>query len=382
MRWMFLVLASSAPAVAAPPEECDAGDSSVLARMPAPEATAQPTGPTYPEGIAVIGDRVIVSGPANFGTAGNGSPSQLTVFDRDSGELRAEVPLVGEDLAQEHALSELAAWGPYAYSPSTQLGVVRWRFSGTDTPAQEVVSTPFCSVTIPFPCLTVTDACPADIRPYLPPLPNGIAVDDGGTVYVADSLQGIIWRVDPAGVSAPAEPEVFVCSRALQGAGESGLELFGANGLALVGDDLYVGVAFGPVAGGAPTSAIYRVALDDPDTLDLVYSFSAVEVAPGVWVPPIADGLAYDALSGNLFVVLAGHDAVAELDLDAGVEVARYTRTDADMPFYAPAGIALDDGAALVTNHAITCCLDGDANPACTCFGADELFGVVEVCLE
>lgn len=65
-----------------------AGTSRVLATMPVTSTGYQPTGPTYPEGTAVVGSRVITSGPANFGTAGNGSPSQLTIFDRHSGALR------------------------------------------------------------------------------------------------------------------------------------------------------------------------------------------------------------------------------------------------------------------------------------------------------
>lgn len=386
---LLLALVVAVPAFAGDPEDdvCpDPGASSVFASMPIPTATYQPTGPTYPEGVAVLDGRVIVSGPANFGTAGDGSPSQLTVFDLDSGALRAEVPVVGEDLSQEHALSELATHGNYAYAPSTQLGVLRWKFTGhDDLPAQQNISTPCCSVTGGYPCHEDSNACPDDVRAGLPPLPNSIAVANDGIVYVTDSLQGIVWRIDPHS-NAVVAPEVLYCSAALQGSGSSGLGLFGTNGIAVVGDDLYVGVTFGaPDAVGAPTSTIYRLDREEPLTLELVYTYSGVPVAPGVVVPPIADGLRYDPETDHLLVVLGGHNAVSALDLGGGTvaEVARYTRTDADTPFLNPSTIALGEGGtAYVSNHAITCCLDGDPNPECTCFGADEYFGVIEICRE
>lgn len=363
-----------------------AGTSRVLATMPVTSTGYQPTGPSYPEGTAVVGSRVIVSGPANFGTAGNGSPSQLTVFDRHSGALRMQVPVVGEDLSAEHALSELASWGDYLYAPSTQLGVLRWRLGGNgQVPAQERVSTPFCSATGPFPCHIDTSACPADVRAGLPPLPNGITVDEHGTAYVTDSLQGIVWRVpardddDP-----PVAPQVFACSRALQGSGSEGLSLFGANGVALSHGALYVSVTFGPLEATGPTSVIYRIPTASPTTLEPVYTYHGAQVAPGVVVPPIADGLRVHPRTGHLFVVLGGQNQISELDIARSpvVEVGRFSRGGSDHPFTNPATVAFspDGDSAYVSNHAITCCLAGDPNPACVCSGAQGLFGVIEVC--
>jgi len=370
------------------------GSSRLLAAMPAPAAGYQPTGPTYPEGVALVGSRVIVSGPATFGTAGNHSPSQLTIFDRNSGALRAQVPVVGEDLTAEHALSELASWGDYVYAPSTQLGVLRWRIRGNgQSPAQERVSASFCSATGPFPCHVDTDVCPADVRAGLPPLPNGIAVDEHGVSYVTDSLQGIVWRIpardddDDCGhtPAAPATPEVFACSRALQGSGTEGLSMFGANGIALAGGFLYVSVTFGPIDALGPTSVIYRIPQNDPSTLTPVFTYRGATVAPGVVVPPIADGLRVHPRTGHLFVVLGGQSQVSELDIARSpvVEVRRFSRTGSDHPFVNPSTVAFSpDGASgYVSNHAITCCLAGDPNPACTCSGAQNLFGVIELCV-
>lgn len=244
------------------------------------------------------------------------------------------------------------------------------------------MSTPFCSVTGGFPCAASTTACPADLRPGLPPLPNGVAVDKDGTAYVTDSLQGVIWEVSGKG-SLPQTPTVLACSPALQGVGPDALSLFGANGVAIVDNDLYVSVTFGPLSAvGVPTSSIYKV---DKETgaLTLVHTYEPEEVAPGVWVPPVADGLRYNSETETLFVVLGGLNAVSELDVygSSAVEIERYTRFDADHPFVNPSTIAFgDDGEAFVTNHAILCAL-GDV-PGASCDNAEDLFGVIELCVE
>ncbi len=360
------------------------GDTSLFAAMPDDGPSPQPTGRTYPEGIGVVDELVAVSGPATFGTAGNGSPSQLTLFDVESGELVGEIPVVGENLAFEHALSEMTTRKGKVYASSTQLGLLAWdlKRDGLDA-EQEQISTPFCSVTSGYVCTAETDLCPADLRSGLPPIPNGVDIDKHGVAYVTDSLQGVIWRIDTK--EAPAEPEVVACDTALQGAGTEGLLMFGANGIAVIGDDLYIGVAIGPVDGsGTFTSPIYRMPKDASGELELVYSFSGLSVAPGVAIPPIADGLRYNEETGTLFVALAGQDAVVELDVlgDTVSEIARYSRTEADHPMKNPSAIAFgEDGQSYVVNHAALCCLEGDPNPACTCYGEDY-FGVIGLCVE
>lgn len=397
MKRLFLIIfiagiAGAARAEHAPLACGPAGSSSVLASMPVSQSSWPPTGPTYPEGVTLLGDHVVVTGPANFGTAGNGSPSQLTIFNRFTGALQGEVPLVGEDLSQEHALSEAATWFNYVYAPSTQLGVLRFRFplDGSLPPVQQQYSTPFCSVSGAGPCNVQTNRCPQGMRPA-PPLPNGIAPTLLGGAYITDSLQGIIWYVPPAiDAHLPVTPEVFYCSPQLQGSGTPAflpLSLFGANGIAVAGLDLYVGVSFGPPdATGAPTSVIYRLPRTaGPSTpLTVVHRYAAVPVAPGFAAPPIADGLRFDPITGHLFVVLSGQSQVSELDVSTtpAVEVRRFSRTDPDHPFTNPSTIAIGvDGTAYVSNHAVTCCLPGDPNPGCLCSGAQDLFGVIKLCV-
>src|SRR5215211_2162900 len=74
------------------------GDARVVAQVPTP--------PGFPEGIAYVNGLVIVSGPATFGTAGQG-PSQVLVFHAGTGQLLRRFLVKGENLAFEHANSSL-----------------------------------------------------------------------------------------------------------------------------------------------------------------------------------------------------------------------------------------------------------------------------------
>lgn len=365
-----------------------AGTSRLLASQPVESRNFPPTGATYPEGIDVLGDRIIVSGPGTFYTAGNGSPSQLTVFDRKTGLLRQVVRVQGENLNLEHNLSELTTWLGYAYSPSNQLGVLRWRFPENNAPpVQESYSTPFYPVTDLNTGRITNSQCPRDLKTKLPPLPNGIDVDLDGSVYVTDSFQGVIWYMpSPLLRRLPVTPEVLFCSRALQGAGDSGVSLFGANGIAVIGQWIYVSVSYAPNdRNGAPTSVIYRLRKNRPDCLEKVYTYRALQVAPNYYVPPLADGLRFDRRSGHLFVVLSGHNAISELRLhgQGAEEVNRYSRPTEENPLQGPSTIAFGpDDSAYVSNHAAGCCLDGDPNQSCYCQSAADFFGVIELCVQ
>src|SRR5829696_4506287 len=108
------------------------GDVQVLATFPTP--------PGFPEGIAVKGNKVYVSGPARFGTAGQG-PSKVVAFNRDTGALEATYDTQGEALAFEHANSCIAFDGNgKLYVLNTQLGMYR---IDTGSGQQESYSTPF-----------------------------------------------------------------------------------------------------------------------------------------------------------------------------------------------------------------------------------------------
>src|SRR5215208_251527 len=300
------------------------GDAQVLATFPAE--------PGYPEGIAVKGNKVYVSGPARFGTAGTG-PSTVVAYNRDTGALEATYETQGEVLAGEHANSCIAFDGNgKLYVLNLQLGMYR---IDTESGQQESYSTP-------FPDLPVCDSTNAPCSPTIfeaPALPNDLAFDEDGSAYVTDSLQATIWRVAPGG----GAPQIWFQDARL-GTVPGGI---GANGIRLSPDrsKVFVVVSIDPT--GSPF--IYTLPLvAAPQASDLAV-FKAF--APG----DIPDGIAFGK-SSNLYVAIATPAASGIAILNAsGVETGRLANP-AGSPFFpydSPANIAFDGhGSLLVTNHA------------------------------
>ncbi|MBK7071237.1 MAG: SMP-30/gluconolactonase/LRE family protein [Myxococcales bacterium] len=335
---LVAVAGSSGAAAAAP----TFGDGAVLAPIPAAArycAGQAGCNGGYPEGVAVVGDRVYVAGPATFGTAGKG-PSVVTVLNRASGDLITEIPIAGEQLAFEHALSGIAvdAAGD-VFVVSTQLGVIRLHRHGRryqqSSYAPPLPDLPACTPGGPAPCTpTFVD---------LPPLSNEMTFDAAGNLYVTDSLQATIFRV-PAGGGSIAP---WFASPLLAGNLAAPLP-FGANGIKLSPDRayLYLVETFDPV--DPSLGHVYRVPLVDapaPDSIEHVATFGG-----GV----VPDSLTFGA-SGTIYVTLAGASQIAVLEPD-GTERTRITGpAGSPIPFDNPATMAFDDGrrSLLVTNHAI-----------------------------
>lgn len=327
------ILALAATASAAP----GYGEGSVLAPIGAEAhvCAGQPgCNGGFPEGVLVLGNRVYVTGPANFGTAGKG-PSVITVLARSNGHLIDEIQVQGENTAFEHALSGIATDGSGdIFVLSTQLGVVRIERHG-DTYVQS-------SYAPPLPDLPICPLGGVGCTPFfvdLPPLPNEMTFDDAGNLYVTDSLQATIFKVPPGGgsitpwFSSPA----FI--------GNLGASLpFGTNGIDLApdGDALYVVETFDPT--DASLSHVYRVPLAAPAAIPFATFDGGV----------VADSLVFGA-SGNLYVSLAGSSQIAVLD-GLGHEVDRLGGpAGSAIPLDNPAGLAFDDArrSLLVSNHAI-----------------------------
>lgn len=297
-----------------------------------------PADPGFPEGIAVHGNRVYVSGPATFGTAGRG-PSKIFVYDRDSKVLKSTITVAGEALDAEHALSCIAIDGEgRVYALSTQLGLLRFTKAGhgyvQEGYGSPLPDLPACAAAAPGEACSPT---PVD----LPPIPNDIVFDDGGHAYVTDSLQATIFRYPPGG----GAPEIWFQSAAFAGGGP---QPFGVNGIRLdpLREYVYVSVTFSlsdPTLG-----SIYRIPLvHEPEEadLELVHDYTAGE-AP--------DGFAFGR-SGKLYVTLAGANAISVLDED-GDEESRIESSHCDeIPLDSPANVAFDDSAKtlLIVNHAL-----------------------------
>src|SRR5262245_7007616 len=172
-----------------------------------------PAAPGFPEGVAVHGNSVFVSGPARFGTAGTG-PSAIQVYDRKTGALEQTIVVQGEALAFEHALSNIAIDGQgRVYALSTQLGLIRFTKQG-QTYVQSAYGAP------------LPDIPPLAPGPDFPPIPNDVVFDDAGNAYVTDSLQATIFRYGPGG----GAPSIWFQSADFIG---SGFIPFGPNGVRL-----------------------------------------------------------------------------------------------------------------------------------------------------
>ena len=289
-----------------------------------------PTPPGFPEGIAVWGQRVYVVGPATFGTAG-GPPSAVLVYSSSDGRLLQTIPTIGEDLSQEHANSGVAVDRQgRVYVLNTQLGVYRLTRDGTQEPySSPIPDLPQCGVAPP-PC----SPTPFDA----PPLPNDMAFDPEGNLYVTDSLQATIWRIPPGG----GTPEIWFQDIRLA------TTFIGVNGIRVSPDRRRV--FFTVTVDLNFQGFVYSLPLvDDPQPGDLQV-FHQYTQGEG------PDGLAFGS-RGDLYVALAAvpFSGISILGPN-GQERARLgnPQPGSGFPYDQPANVAFDGrGSLLVTNHAI-----------------------------
>ena len=291
-----------------------------------------PAAPGFPEGVAVHGNSVFVSGPARFGTAGTG-PSAIQVYNRITGQLQQTIEVQGEALAFEHALSNIAIDSQgRIYALSTQLGLIRFTKQG-QTYEQGAYGAPLPDLPPPVP------------GPDFPPIPNDVVFDDAGNAYVTDSLQATIFRYGPGG----GVPTVWFQSPLFLG---SGPIPFGTNGIRLDPERQHVYVVSTTSPTNPALGTIYRLPLvDSPQASDLE-TFHQYVAAEG------PDQLAF-AADGTLYVTLAFSNQISFLST-SGAELGRIQSQPGDaVPLDNPAGIAFDSRtkSVLVANHAL---LSGD----------------------
>jgi sugar lactone lactonase YvrE len=302
------------------------GDVKVLATVPSPNA--------MPEGIAVRGNRVYVSGPATFGTANNGEPSGVWEFDIATGALTNYFPAQGENLAQDHANSCIAFDGAgRLYVNNIQLGVYRL---DTETGAQEIYSPKFPDLPSCATAAPGTPCSPTLLDISVGALPNDLAFDSAGNLYVTDSLQATIWRV-PAGGGAA---QIWFQDARLDS------PYIGANGVRLdpTGARLFITHSLDFTG----TGRIYTLPLVEQPTAADLQVFRTY--APG----EVPDGIAFGR-SGKLYVAIATPfgSGVSILRPD-GSESARLKNPllSPTFPYDSPANIAFDrHGSLLVINH-------------------------------
>lgn len=330
----LLVLALVNPVSLQPAQALAPGDIETFAGVP-------PV-PGFPEGVAVHGDHVFVSGPARFGTAGTG-PSAVQIYDRKTGALDFTIVVAGEALAFEHALSNIAIDGDgRIYALSTQLGLIRFTKQGGGyvqaTYGAPLPDLPTCTVAAPG-----SNCSPTVID--FPPIPNDVVFDAAGFAYVTDSLQATIFRYPPGG----GAPEIWFQSPLFEG---GGFIPFGPNGIRLDPTRAHVYVVVSTSLANPNLGTIYRLPLVDapaPADLEVFYQYAAGEVP---------DQLAFGA-DGDLYVALALSNQISILRPN-GAELARFASAPGDdIPLDMPAGIAFDSRtrSLLIANHAL---LSGD----------------------
>ncbi|HEX6595734.1 MAG TPA: SMP-30/gluconolactonase/LRE family protein [Acidimicrobiales bacterium] len=326
----ILVLVTLAGGSAAGAQTRPFGDARVLARVPTP--------PGFPEGIAVSGSLLFVSGPATFGTAGQGA-SKVLMYHASTGILLRTFDIQGENLAQEHANSSLAldALGR-VYVLNTQLGVVRITVNGN----QERYSAPFPDLPA---CANVAPGTPCSPTPFdAPPLPNDLAFDPAGNLYVTDSTQATIWRVPRGG----GVPQIWFQDVRLAST------FIGVNGIRL--NPERTRVFFTVTADLENRAFVYSLPLVAKPTAGQLAVFH--EYTGG----DAPDGIAFGQ-SGRLYVAIATPFASAISILSpSGAEVARLeNQGNPIFPYDSPANLAFDGkGSVLVTNHAF---VTGVTNP-------------------
>ena len=324
---LVIIFTLSTQPVAAVEVDRAFGDVQILATVPFP--------PGFPEGIAVNGDKVYVAGPASFDTAGTPA-SKVLLYDLKTGELRRTYEIQGELTQFPHANACIAFdYEARLYVVNLQLGIVRLDLGSGD---QEIYAPPLpnllpCSQTQPSPCSpTAVDA---------PPLPNDIAFDSNGNLYLTDSFQATIWRIPSGG----GQPQIWFQDSRLD-------TPFGANGLRLSPDQtkIYFAVTaegvgpFGNFLGGK----IYTLPLvASPGAADLQTFHQYNGEAP--------DGIAFGK-SGNLYVALAApFNSGVSILAPNSAEVTRLTNPVGSpiFPYDSPANVAFGkQGSILLTNHA------------------------------
>lgn len=313
----FLVLVvPAAPAYPVPGRTL--GDSRVVAHVP--------PSPGFPEGVAVEGKTMYVSGPAQSGNLGNGV---VYAFSTQTGALLRTLPISPVEQGKENGFAGDALDGSGHVYVAGQQGVIRLDLTtGQRIRYAAIPDLHPCSVT-PAPCSpTSSDR---------PPFPNDVAFDSAGNLYVTDSFQATVWRVAPGG----GDPAVW-CQDSRFDAPS-----LGPNGVRMRPNSTDVVIT----VSGPPGGIFVLTPSADGSKCDRVSSLHAYGDGE------LPDGLAYGT-SGRLYVTLAGTNQVAVID-QGGSETTRYSGPARDgatsVPWDSPASVAFDNssGSLLVANHAL-----------------------------
>jgi sugar lactone lactonase YvrE len=203
-------------------------------------------------------------------------------------------------------------------------------------------------------------------------LPNGLAFDEDGTLYVTDSSNGAIWRLDVGDDDRRDDPDhkrhdaddrraegstttLWIKDALLAGNGQFGLPVpLGANGIAIRDDNVYVAVT--------ETGRIVRIPIADDDRSGTP---KLVADAPGLLG---ADGIQFD-VRGNLYVAVNSQNTLVRLAPDGSSTTLATAADGLDNPASPVFGTRGGDRKTLyVTNFAFSHTNPADAHPAVLSF--------------
>jgi len=263
-----------------------ADDASAIARNAAQKFTTLPDGVRFPEGItANPATKEIYVGTFDFGPNPNKllrfAPNGQLVAQRDFGG----TPLLG--LAFAHGNVYIANFG------ASKIQRIPAAFDGT-TPIEDVADLP--GIGAPGARTVGNPDGSSDTILFgsnFFPAPNGLVFDNHGNLYVSDSFQGAIFRINNPSACAPACPVTTLAHDPLLAT--SGFPPFGANGLAF----------------NSNQSALFIANTGDDRILKLDLASNAITV----FAESIngADGIALDDF-GRLWVAANQADEVVALN--------------------------------------------------------------------
>ncbi len=187
-------------------------------------------------------------------------------------------------------------------------------------------------------------------------LPNGLAFDNRGNLYVTESYSGSAGAYGPGGIwriPAKGEPEVWLRDPLLTGVGILGFPV-GANGIAYYHGDLFVT--------NTDKGLIVRVPVSEDGSAGQPAVWKSLGEVPesplaGSRLPVLPDGLALD-VQGNLYLTILTRNAVvrvrAEDRVQESIAVLGSPGPVPSAPFDFPASLAFGTGAGEQANLFVT----------------------------
>ena len=282
--------------------------------------------PGAPEGIAVDPTTgAFYVGTDNGSARGTPGASKVLAYS-SAGTLARQYTVTGQRPGQADGVTGLALdgiGGLYALDASTSRVIRIDLATGDQANVARIPDVPACS---PADQAGMCELSPRDSAP----VPKAAAFDGAGNLFVADTAQGIVWKVTPAGAVSLWDKSVDFVGPT--GAGPAGLAFDGKGQLVLVVSASLVGL----------TGAVYVIPVDKAG-------------APGnhtrLWQSSPDDaptGLALGS-SGKIYVTTTGSDALIVLNPEGSV-----LRTVTAAAFDTPTGIAFRGQSVLITNPSAT----------------------------